>query len=91
MKQFKINKGIQKEIRYLGLNSEFALKYLLSVAFFYLLSFSLIGMTKQTFLVYIIAIFAIYYPFKKMDLNNKEYNLKKKKANKFKPSNFSRQ
>lgn len=90
MRTFKVNKGIQKEIRYLGLKSDYALQYLLSLALFYSLCFTLLGMTKQTLFIYIIAVFIIYLPFKRKDKMNRKYDINKRKANEMKPKQIIR-
>ncbi|MDM1299763.1 hypothetical protein ACTS91_17290 [Empedobacter falsenii] len=90
MQRFKVNKGINKKIRFLGMESEFAQQYLIALSSYWLVVFTLFGSTKTFLLFGIIGIFIIYIPFRAKDARNKKNNLKKLKANKLKPTHFKR-
>ena len=90
MQRFKVNKGINKKIRFLGMESEFAQQYLIALSSYWLVVFTLFGSTKTFLLFGIIGIFIIYIPFRAKDARNKKNNLKKLKANILKPTHFKR-
>ena len=59
MQRFKVNKGINKKIRFLGMESEFAQQYLIALSSYWLVVFTLFGSTKTFLLFGIIGIFII--------------------------------
>ena len=90
MLTFKINKGINKKIRFLGMESEFAQQYLIALSFYWLMVFILFGSSKTFLLFGIAGIFTLYIPFRAKDARNKKHNLKKLKASRLKPTHFKR-
>lgn len=91
MKNYRINKGLQKEIRFLGLNYHYAMLFLGAVTLTWLFLFSLIGITLLKLFLYLAPIFGYHQYFKILDKKNQKFNIKKRKANSTKPMQFKRQ
>ncbi|AZB02434.1 hypothetical protein EG359_22510 (plasmid) [Chryseobacterium joostei] len=91
MKNYRVNKGLQKEIRFIGLNQNYAMQFFGVVTLSWLLLFSAIGVTMLTLLLYMVPIVGFYPYFKKMDKKNQKNNIKKTKANGSKPIQYKRE
>lgn len=91
MNKFRVNKGLQKEIRFVGLNYNYAMQYFGAVTFTWLFLFITIGMTAFLLLFYALPVVLYHRYFKARDKRNQKQNLRKLKANKLKPSQFKRE
>ncbi|MFV0531866.1 MAG: hypothetical protein ACK5MD_10585 [Flavobacteriales bacterium] len=90
MKTYTIYKGLQKPIRYIGLDKQFALLfigYLVVSSGGILVAFSLSGVVAC---ILFANVFVSYGYFKYQDKQNLKMNFKKKRAMKFKPDSYKR-
>lgn len=90
MNKFRINKGLEKPVRFFGLDQAFAMEYFGAVAITWFFLFSTVGMTKMSLILYLLPIFIYYTYFKAKDKRNNVLNLKKRKAALAKPTIFKR-
>lgn len=86
MKKYKVHKGLQKEIRLFRLNKSLAIQFIVSCVFEMGFFIVVTGLSNVTFFLCVAFLFILYAIFKRIDKLNKKHSLKKKKANKRKPS-----
>lgn len=89
MIKYKVYKGLQKEIRWLGLNKSIALQYMVSLTL-NLLIVLMMGLNAFSFLYGVSSLFWLYFIFYLKDKKNRKTNAKKKNANQGKPTYIKR-
>ncbi|WP_454058923.1 DUF4133 domain-containing protein [Elizabethkingia ursingii] len=90
MKKYKVNKGINKPIRFLGLDQKYAYYFMGIVPMLWIVLYTFLGMSLSVIPFYILPVLPIYLYFKRKDIENKAFPSEKKKALMIKPKKIKR-
>lgn len=90
MNSTRVNKGLEKEIRFFGLKYTYATNYFAAVTFTWLFLFSILELNVKTIILFILPIVVYHQYYRKVDKRNQKENIQKKRANSKKPTKFKR-